>query len=299
MELILQLVFKLSLIIFMVGNLLTMGLQLELHATMRSLHNKRFVLATLLASFVLSPVLAYLLTVIVPMQKPYATGLLLLGFAPSAPFLPMVVRRARGDMASAAALMLMAALGTVLVMPLALPLIASGMRTGAWTIARPLLLLVLVPLMIGILTRHSSPQWASRIYVYSKTITGLGTLTFLIVILILYFKSFLGAFGSGAFLAQILFVSALAAGGYLIASALEMDKRSVVSLGVCTRNIGAAAAVVGTSGDQRITVMLVIGMLATLAVSFGAAAIFGRKPKIYVVAAGAGKNVVSKDLQVH
>ena len=42
-----------------------------------------------------------------PLSEPYAIGLILLGMARCAPFLPMVVDRARGDPAYAAAVILL------------------------------------------------------------------------------------------------------------------------------------------------------------------------------------------------
>lgn len=273
----LELVFTLSLVIFMVGNLSAMGLQLDVADAVVPLKDWRFVLATLIAGFVFSPALGYLLTLTIPMERPFAIGLLLLAMAPSAPFLPLVVKTARGDLPSAAGLMLLASVGTIVVMPLAVPYIATTLAAGAWTIAKPLLFLVLLPLGLGMIVRSRSSALADQMYVHVKAITTIGTVVFLIVVMALNFRSFLEAFGSGAFAVQILFVGGLTAGGYLIASGLRHEQRIVLSLGMCTRNIGAAAAIVGTHGDQRIMVMLVIGTLATVGISFGAANLFARQ----------------------
>jgi BASS family bile acid:Na+ symporter len=75
----------------MVGNLSAMGLQLRLADAVVPLRSPRFVFRTILASFLFSPLLAWLVSVAVPMERPYVVGLLLLGLAPAAPFLPLVV----------------------------------------------------------------------------------------------------------------------------------------------------------------------------------------------------------------
>ena len=111
MNLVLQLAFKISLIIFMVGNLAAMGLQLRLADAVAPLRNPRFVFRTILAGFLFSPLLAYLISIAVPMERPYAIGLLLLGLAPAAPFLPLAVKRAHGDLAASAGVMLLASPG--------------------------------------------------------------------------------------------------------------------------------------------------------------------------------------------
>ncbi|MCK7490681.1 MAG: hypothetical protein MZW92_02035 [Comamonadaceae bacterium] len=54
----------------------------------------------------------------IPLEAPYAMGLILIGLAPCAPFLPMMVDRARGDMGYTASFMLLAAVGMVVTMPL-------------------------------------------------------------------------------------------------------------------------------------------------------------------------------------
>lgn len=271
-----QLIFTISLIIFMVGNLSAMGLQLNLKEAIVPLKDIRFVVATLVASFVIGPALAYLVVVAIPMERPYATGVLLLGMAPAAPFLPLVVKRANGDLAAGASFMLLASLGTILAMPIGVPLVASGLSASAWRIARPLIFLVLLPLAVGVVIKSTWATSAERIYGWVKGITGLGTIVFLLMVLILNFRSFIGAIGSHAFLAQLLYVPALALGGYLSAFGMPDSKRSVMSLGLCTRNIGAAAAIVGSEGDQRIMVMLVIATLVTVAFSFAAAPWFAR-----------------------
>ena len=74
-----------------------MGLQLEIADALVPLRNPRFVVKAVIASFVLGPALAYLITVLVPTERSYASGVLLLGMAPAAPFLPAFVRRQPAD----------------------------------------------------------------------------------------------------------------------------------------------------------------------------------------------------------
>lgn len=272
----LQMVYTISLVIFMVGNLSAMGLQLWVADAIIPLRNARFVVTTLIAGFVIGPVLAQLVVLAVPMERPYAIGVLLLGMAPSAPFLPLVVKKANGNLAAAAGLMLLASLGTILTMPLGVALVVPGLSVGAWSIAKPLISLVLLPLALGVLIKSVWATFADRLYRYVKAITSLGTIVFLVLVLFLNFKSIVGSVGSHAFLAQLLFVPALAATGYLGALGLPDTHRSVVTLGMCTRNIGAAAAIVGTKGDQRTIVMLVIATLVTIAFSFATASWFAR-----------------------
>src|SRR5512136_883829 len=159
---ILNLVLKLSLVIFMVGNLLDMGLRLKLREAVGGLRNVRFVVLSVLWGFVLCPALAYLLTKFIPLEQPYAIGMILLGMAPCAPFLPMRVERARGDLAYAAALMLLASVVTMVYMPLAVPVLVKGLTADAWTIAKPLRYFLMVPLATGMAIQRASAPLAAR-----------------------------------------------------------------------------------------------------------------------------------------
>ena len=61
---------KISLVIFMAGNLLDMGLRLKLGTALVGLRNVRFVMLSLLWCFVLGPAIAYGLTQVIPLEAP-------------------------------------------------------------------------------------------------------------------------------------------------------------------------------------------------------------------------------------
>ncbi|UPY39307.1 hypothetical protein LHU95_06330 [Sediminicoccus sp. KRV36] len=75
--------------------MLEMGLGLSATEALKGLRNRHFLAYGAVFGLVLGPLLAWLLTRIVPLEEPYAVGLLMLGMAPCAPFLPALVTRAR------------------------------------------------------------------------------------------------------------------------------------------------------------------------------------------------------------
>src|SRR6516225_10910522 len=101
----LHIIQKLSAFGFIVSSMLGMGLCLSLSAILRPLRVMRFVLRALILNFVFAPALAWLLIVIIPLQPGYAVGLLLIGGAAGAPFLPSLAKTARADLALSVALM--------------------------------------------------------------------------------------------------------------------------------------------------------------------------------------------------
>ena len=205
--------------------------------------------------------------------------MVLLGMALCAPFLPMMVDKARGDLAYAAAFMLLASVVTVVYMPLAVPLMVKGFTADAWTIAKPLLFFIMVPLAIGIAIQRARAPVASRIEPIVKKIAGIDTILMLLLCVVVYGKGFIGAVGTYAIGTQILFFSVAIAASYCFSPGLKQGEKSVLSLGMSTRNLGAAFAPLfaAASVDQRAIVMVAIGVPMQTIFSLLAARWFARR----------------------
>jgi BASS family bile acid:Na+ symporter len=272
----LPILLKITVVIFMVGNLLDLGLRIDLKKAVAGLRDLRFVTLSLLWAFVLCPALAYGLGVVLPLSEPYAMGLLLLGLAPCAPLLPGMVDKAHGDVNYAASFMLLASAGTVVYMPLMVPLLVKGVTVSAWTVAKPMLFLVLIPLVIGIAIQRSRPAIASSIHPYVSKGTGIDTLLMLLLVVVIYAKGFTAAVGTWAILAQVLFFTLTIAASYALAFGVPPARKSVMTLGLSTRNVGAALAplLVATDAAPETTVMVTLGIPMMGLFSFIAARIF-------------------------
>jgi len=261
---------KVTVVIFMVGNLLELGLRLDLKKAMAGLRDVRFVTLSLLWAFVLCPALAYALGVVLPLTEPYAMGLLLLGLAPCAPLLPGMVDKARGDVNYAASFMLLASAGTVVYMPIAVPLLVKGLTVTAWTVAKPMLFLVMVPLVVGTVVQLRRPSTASILQPWVKNITAVDTLLMLLVVVVMYGKGFAAAIGTWAILAQVLFFTLTIVASYALAFGVPPRRKSVLTLGLSTRNCGAALAPLlvspGVAPEATVMVSLGIPMMALFSV---------------------------------
>lgn len=100
----------------------------------------------------------------------------------------------------------------------------------------------------------------------------------LTVAFLLSWDDMMRAFGTLAVVAQILFYSLLGFGTYLCCASLTDDKRSVIVLGVCTRNVGAALVPLTTIDDvdTRSLTMCIIAAFVTVPVGFAAAGVLAR-----------------------
>jgi BASS family bile acid:Na+ symporter len=271
--------FKVSLAIFMAGSLLEMGLRLNLADAFRGLRSVRFVAHSLVWSFVLCPALAWAITRVFPLEAPYAIGLILLGMAPCAPFVPMLVDKAKGDLGYTAAFMLIAAVGTVVCMPFTVPLLAQGLTASAWAIAKPLLIVVLLPMAVGVTIRRGRDALASRMLPFVKKGAGIAGLIWCVLCLIIYGKSLLGVAGSFAVASQLVFFGIVCFGTYWLGLGLRHEQKIVLSVGVTTRNLGACLTplLAVPDMDQRATLMIVLALPIMVIVSLLGTGWLGRR----------------------
>jgi BASS family bile acid:Na+ symporter len=238
----LQTLRNVTIVIFMVGNLLEVGLRLNVAEALAALRNARFVLLTFLWCFVLGPALAVLLTMIIPLGEPYALGLVFLGMAPCSPAIPMMVKKAGGSVAYMSAFMLVAFAGTVVLMPFMVPLLAKGFTADPWTIAKPLVLFITIPLVIGAAIRGGAGAFAEKAAPIVKKVTGLNTLILVAVLLWLHRGHIISAVGTYAIGTQILYYGLLGVASYLLGFGLSYEQKAPMTLGICTRNVGPAIA---------------------------------------------------------
>jgi BASS family bile acid:Na+ symporter len=274
-----MILFKVSLAIFMAGSLLEMGLRLNLPDALRGLRSIRFGAYALVWSFVLCPALAWTISRLMPLEPPYALGLVLLGMAPCAPFVPMLVDKAKGDLGFTAAFMLLAAVGTVVFMPFTVPLLATGLTANAWAIAKPLLIVVLLPMAAGVVMRRNLVAFAAKVLPFVKKGAGIAGLVWAVLCLIIYGKSLLGVAGSFAVASQLMFFGIVCIGTYVLGFGLPHDQKIVISIGVTTRNLGACMApLLSVSGvDERASVMIVLALPIMVIVSLLGTRWFGRR----------------------
>jgi len=275
------LILKISLAIFIAGNLFEMGLRLNLQDALKGLSNYRFVVYTLLWGFALSPALAYCITQIIPLEYPYAIGLILLGMSPCAPFLPMLLRE-KGDVGYTAAFMLMASTGTVIFMPLIVPVMLKGLSVSVWEISKPLLTIILIPLAVGMMTLHYVKTKAAIIQPIVKKVTILFAVTTLGLSAVVFGEGLTNISGGYVVAALATFFFILTTCTYWFGVGLKHDQKIVMSTGMTTRNLGAAVAPLFSVPhiDERTLVMIVLAAPVMIITALISAKLFDRTKKM-------------------
>jgi BASS family bile acid:Na+ symporter len=287
-----EVVAKLAVLVFVVTCMVTAGLGLGVRDVAAPLRRARLVALVVVANFVVAPAVAYALTEVVPLDRPYAIGLLLLGGAAGAPFLPKLAELARGDLAFSVGLMLLLTVGSVGFMPVVLPVLIPGLSADPWPILRPLLLTMLLPLAAGMAVRVRSERWSSRLRPAFGVVSNVSMVLAVVLLVGLNFGAMIGTFGSGAVAVAVLFVALSLVVGYALGGP-SPGTRSVLGLGTGQRNV-AAALVIATQNftDPGVVVMILVSTLAGLVVLLLSARQFARRaspaPAACPTDAGAG-----------
>ena len=233
---------KLSGLLFVVSSMLAMGLSLTIPMIMQPLKNVRLVVLALLANFVLVPVLAYLITAIIPLEESLKIGLIVLSTAAGAPFLPKLVQGAKGNVALGVGLMVLLMVVTIIYMPTVLPLLLPGVQVDPWAIAKSLIVLMLAPLAVGLLIKSHSPDAAAEYQPVMAKASSLAILVLLVVGLGLNVSNIIDLIGTGGILALLLFIVGSLVIGFVLGGS-EPGVRSVMGLGTAQRNVSAALVV--------------------------------------------------------
>ncbi|QDU21990.1 bile acid:sodium symporter family protein [Urbifossiella limnaea] len=267
---------RLAVLVFVVASMAGAGLGLTTAAVVAPLRRGRLVAGSLVANFVIAPAVAYGLTRVVPLVEAHAAGLILLGGAAGAPFLPRLAAAARGDAAFAVGLMLLLMVGSVAFLPLALPLMIPGVEADPWPLLRPLLLTMLLPIAAGMAVRRWTPAKAALVRPVVERVATVFMVSAVLLLAGLNAGPMLGTFGSGATLTAMAFVAGAALAGYALGGPAR-ETRAVLGVGTGQRNV-AAALVIATQNftDPGVVVMLLVATFAGLAVLLPAARVWAR-----------------------
>jgi len=265
-------------LVFVLGTIISMGLSLTMAQITGPLRNVRFVIMALLANFAIPPIAAILLIWIFSLDESLAVGLLLVSLAAGAPALPKTAIFAKVDAAAATGLMVLLVVATIVVLPIALPLLLSGISVTFWDIASGLVYLILIPLAVSLFVRARYPDAAASALPYFSQASNLSLLILLVLMVVLNFSNVIGLLGSGGLLASLILVILTAVGGYLLGKLGKVGSW-VQALGAGQRNIAAAMVVATMNFGNDEVVMVVVYSLIVMVVIIPLALELGKRAK--------------------
>jgi bile acid:Na+ symporter, BASS family len=235
-------------LVFVITNSLALGLRVHIGQILAHFFQQwKLAVWVLLINFVILPALIIGFAALVPIPSDIKIGYCIVALAAGAPFAPLITRLAKGNAAMSSTLFVVMVVVTVIVVPFALPPIVSAVVPAVkyipvWDVAWPLLVFVAVPLLIGILIRLRYEEVAAS-WVRPLLIICIACLL-LYANLFIYssWSLFVGAWGSGTYLAAI------------VVPILGIVFGSVIS----TKDVGTRHACAITTAQRSITGAIIL-----------------------------------------
>jgi predicted Na+-dependent transporter len=165
--------------------------------------------------------------------------------------------------------MVLLVVATIVIMPIALPLLLTGISVTFWDIASGLVYLILIPLAVSLFVRARYPEVAASALPHFTQASNLSLLNFSDVV---------GLLGSGGLLASLILVILTVVGGYLLGS-LGKARSWLQALGAGQRNIAAAMVVATMNFGNDEVVMVVVYSLIVMVVLIPLALELGKRAK--------------------
>ena len=235
----LQDTFEPMVFVFTAVNLGSLGLQVKIPELIAVFKNKKAMALIFVWGWVLGPALAFLITWIIPLAEPYVIVMYFSSVAPIAPFFPIMAKQVRGDMSFAGALFPLAVIGTVILLPLIGPMVVKGLTINFLDLAKPLFMTLLLPMIIGVAARHFAETIVNKIIPAVNMIAKIITLLMITQCFVIYGQEMLTTAGSFALLSGTIFMVVMAVITYRFGFGLKQNQRSVMSIGMLQRNLGA------------------------------------------------------------
>ncbi|MDN6330539.1 MAG: Na+-dependent transporter [Brachybacterium sp.] len=262
---------NISVPIFAIASMLSMGLRTPLRAFRKQLRDRRTVFSVLGANFVVVPavgtLLVWLLSDLLPQQT--GEGFVIALCAAGAPFVLQLGAMARIPYGETAGPMAVLLLGSILFMPLVVPFLLRDVSVHGWSVAQLLLGTMLSPMIAGIVIAAVWPGWSDRFARIAGSVAAVSA--------VLMFLSGFGANSSlvlSLILSPVLLVAvglvALAFVAGRLSGDLAGDTLTVVdgpAILTSQRNI-AAALLVARTGAEDGNGSIVVAILLLSAVGF-------------------------------
>jgi BASS family bile acid:Na+ symporter len=249
------------------------GLQASGADMMYLLRRPGMLVRSLLAMFVIMPVLAVALALSFDFSPPAKIALVALSLSPVPPLLPRRELKAGGQKGHALGLLALAALSSIVVIPAALRVLRAfvdqPLAMSFSAIALLAITSVLLPLVAGLLLQGAAPRVARRLARPIALISSVFLVGGALTILIASRSAIVQLLGNGTLVGLALFVAAGLLVGHLLGGR-DPGERSVLALSTACRHPAIALAV-GTANfpEQRsvpaaILLYLIVNLLVTL-----------------------------------
>lgn len=245
-------------VIFVASSMLNVGLTQKPSRILFHLRRSQFLIAMLIVNLIVVPAVMLFVLRIVPVAPHCEIGLILFGVAAGAPFLIHLTKTSQRDIALGATVLMVLMVGSVITMPLFLPLLIEGISVSAWQIISPLLVQIILPMVIGMLLLQFFESFTSIIQGWIAKLSNIALYALIVAVIVGYAEALLDpeiwiAFAVGIVVLVLAFFI-----GFMTGDGHDQLK-DVGGLGTAQRGTASAMIVASsTFDDPRILVVVTI-----------------------------------------
>jgi len=263
----LQWVLTISVFVFTVSSMLSLGFAYTLKQVLAPVRDPNTLIRAVVANFVLVPMLAVAIGRALSLEPGIEIGLILLACSAGAPFLVKLTEAADGNLGLSATLLVILVPVSVVFMALVVPWLAPEANVSAGPIARQLVLTLLAPFALGLFVRSRSPRWAMRLQPGMGKTSTIALIVLLVSTVALNLREIV-SIGWAPIVAALLLILGAFSIGYLLARP-GRGRRTVLALGTAQRGIAAATIVASQDvTDSSALVMVVMTSVVGMIVLF-------------------------------
>jgi BASS family bile acid:Na+ symporter len=244
------------------------GLSVSVADFLKTLRDARLVARGVVANYVLTPAVTLGLLLAFRPNPMVAVGFWILAVCPAGPYGPLYTKIARGNVGTAAGLMVILAGLSAVLSPLLLALavrVLARERPVHVEVGKIVLTLLLgqaLPLVIGLAVRHYRPRAADRLLGPAGHLTKVLNLGFLALVLYAQFRT-LSEIHLRGFVGMAMLLVATAAVGWICGGA-DPGQRKAMTLTTAVRNngVGMVIATASFAGTDAVGAAVVYGLVA-------------------------------------
>jgi BASS family bile acid:Na+ symporter len=266
-------------LIYVISGMLALGLSQTVKQIIEPLKNVRITISAIVASYILIPLLAALIARLFGLEPTLRYGLVLLAMAAGAEAGPIFTARSNANVSLAGGILAMSIPITIIYIPLMIGIFLPDVEVDVKHMVLKLVLTIVVPLLLGLFIRARLEKIAHAIEKYLHTISQLFMVLLLLTLIGLYYKPFIGLFGTYTLLAGAIYIVAAFALGYLLG---WPERSTMLAMGYMhgARNASVAVIAASSAFSDQPNVMLMIAtmVILLLAILLLASAIFKIKP---------------------
>ncbi|NYT42237.1 hypothetical protein HZY97_15805 [Sphingomonas sp. R-74633] len=232
--------------------IMAVAMQCAWRDVVEQVRHPRFLLRALIAVNVVVPVVAVLLTLALDLPRPIAAGLILMAVSPLAPLVPGKATKTGADRANVVATYLLLITLAIPIVPLSMAVVDRifGVEAiaPAAVIAKVAFISGLLPIILGLAFAGLAPSLAARAAPVMTLIAVVVLGLFVLLVLWMQGRIYLGMIGGGTIFAFALTSAAAVIGGHFLAT--DPENRGALAVAAATRHPGMAFAIAHASGAE-------------------------------------------------